>query len=299
MSTDSSAFSLLPTNQSAERRPAGQSAPALREILFPTDLSAESDRAFEHARFLAEHFGANITLYHAVELARREYTRWVKGNAEEVWARLGEEARRELARRTEGLGFPFKVVVTVPAAPAAVDVSLLDFIGKNQPDLTVMATRGRKGFSSLFLGSVAAEVIRNASRPVLVVRNPEHGLILPYQHMVVATDLSPASRRAFGLGAFLARDLEARVLAVHVGTDGPALEDAVRHFLEPEFEGLPVEVKIVEGGAAWEGIVRSARSFKADLVVMSTQGRDSVSDRLLGSNAERVVRQAPCPVLVS
>jgi nucleotide-binding universal stress UspA family protein len=45
--------------------------------------------------------------------------------------------------------------------------------------------------------------------------------------------------------------------------------------------------------------VRSARAFKADLVAMSTQGRDSVSDRILGSNAERVVRQAPCPVLVA
>lgn len=280
-------------------QPGSQQAPRLREILFPTDMSAESDRAFEHARFLAEHFGANITLYHAVELARREYSRWVKGNADEVWARLGEEARRELARRTEGLGFPFKVVVTVPAGPSAVDLSLLDFMSKNQPDLTVMATRGRKGFSSLFLGSVAAEVIRNAGRPVLVVRNPEHGLILPYHHILVATDLSPASRRAFRLGALLARELQARVLAVHVGADGPALEEAVRRFLEPEFEELPVEVKVVEGGAAWDGIVSSARAFKADLVVMSTQGRDSVSDRILGSNAERVVRQAPCPVLVT
>ncbi|HLA78860.1 MAG TPA: universal stress protein [Vicinamibacteria bacterium] len=291
-------FTLVP--ELAEPGPATASAaPVLREILFPTDLSVESDRAFEHARFLAERFGANITLYHAVELARREYSRWVKGNAEEVWNRLGEEARAELARRTEGLGFPFKVVVTVPAAPAAVDVSLLDFMGRKQPDLTVMATRGRKGFSGLFLGSVAAEVIRNAGRPVLVVREPEHGLLLPYRLLLLATDLSPASRRAFGLGALLARELDARVLVVHQGRDGAGLEETVRRFLEPEFVGLPLEVKVVEGGAASEAIVREARAVRADLVVMSTRGRDSVSDHLVGSNAERVVRQAPCPVLVT
>ncbi len=293
----SDSFALVPEPQPA--RPGNGSPRGLREILFPTDLSLESDRAFEHARFLAERFGANITLYHAVELARREYSRWVKGNAEEVWNRLGEEARAELARRTEGLGFPFKVVVTVPAAPAAVDVSLLDFMGKNQPDLTVMAIRGRKGFSGLFLGSVASEVIRNAGRPVLVVRDPEHGLRLPYQRLLLATDLSAPSRRAFKLGSLLARELDARVLAVHLGQDGPALEEAVRRFLEPEFAGLPLEVRVVESGAAWEAIVQTARSIKADLVLMSTRGRDSVSDQLLGSNAERVVRQAPCPVLVT
>ncbi len=272
-------------------------ATRLREILFPTDLSAESDRAFEHARFLAERFGANITLYHAVELPRREYTRWVKGSEDEIWTRLGDLARKDLSRRTEGLGFPFKVVVTVPTAPAAVDVSLLEFISRMQPDLTVMATRGRKGFSSFFLGSVASEVIRNAGRAVLLVRSPEHGVLLPYQNILVPTDLSEASRRALPLGALLARRLGARLLAVHVGDR--ASEDEVRRFVEPAFGNLPLEVRVLPCGSAWERIVETAKESKGDLVVMSTRGRDSVSDHLLGSNAERVVRHAPCPVLVT
>ena len=45
--------------------------------------------------------------------------------------------------------------------------------------------------------------------------------------------------------------------------------------------------------------METARLEKADLIVMSTRGHDSLSDRVMGSNTERVVRHAPCPVLVA
>jgi nucleotide-binding universal stress UspA family protein len=54
----------------------------------------------------------------------------------------------------------------------------------------------------------------------------------------------------------------------------------------------------VELGSAWDRIVETARSERADLIVMSTHGHDSLADRLLGSHTERVVGHAPCPVLV-
>ena len=48
----------------------------IREILFPTDLSAASERAFEHARLLAERSGARLVVYHAIEIPAAEYARW-------------------------------------------------------------------------------------------------------------------------------------------------------------------------------------------------------------------------------
>ena len=52
----------------------------IRTILFASDLSPESDRAFEHARFLAERFGARLTIYHGLEMPRTEYSGWVDAN---------------------------------------------------------------------------------------------------------------------------------------------------------------------------------------------------------------------------
>ena len=45
--------------------------------------------------------------------------------------------------------------------------------------------------------------------------------------------------------------------------------------------------------------MEAARAEQADLIVMSTRGYDSLADRVLGSNTERVVRRAPCPTLVA
>ena len=53
----------------------------------------------------------------------------------------------------------------------------------------------------------------------------------------------------------------------------------------------------VETGVAWQEILRIAREDQADVIVMGTHGRTGVNRLLLGSVAERVVRQAPCPVL--
>jgi nucleotide-binding universal stress UspA family protein len=61
----------------------------------------------------------------------------------------------------------------------------------------------------------------------------------------------------------------------------------------PEFGGARVAL-----GDAREEIVRLAKSLPADLIVMGTHGRTGFQHMLLGSVAERVVRSAPCPVLV-
>ena len=286
----------------------------IREILFPSDLSAESDQAFEHARVLAETFRARLTLYHALEMPGEQYAGWVDMN-EDRRGQWAAKVRQELARRAQALTVGHEVVVQedhVGGRPLA-DLAVLAFIRKTRPDLTVMATRRRPGFASFFLGSVTGQVVQHAGRPILCVRKAPHGDGLPYRRLLVTTDLSPASRHAFGIAALLARRFEAAVTAVHIRprpTLGslmgaplepapPPSEDEVRRFLQPEFEGLPVTARVGGPGAAWDGIVKAAAEDRSDLIVMSTQGHDSVRDGILGSNTERVLRHAPCAVLVA
>jgi nucleotide-binding universal stress UspA family protein len=160
---------------------------------------------------------------------------------------------------------------------------------------------------------VAEKVVQHAFRPVLCVREPDHGSALPYRRILVPTDLSLASRQAFPMGAHLARTFGAEVLAVHVVPSpslatlsgvppvGPPVlpsETAVWKFFQAEFAGMDVTAQ-VHTGTVWERIVHVARVEKADLIVMSTRGHDSLADRVVGSNTERVVRHAACPVLVS
>ena len=287
---------------------------AIRSILFASDLSPESDRAYEHARFLAERFGARLTIYHALEMPRTGYAGLVDVD-DDRRAQWERTVREELSRRTSTLTIPHEVVVE--GGPVGghllVDLAILDVIHKKRPDLTIMATQRREGFASFFLGSVTAQVVQHAGQPVLCVRKAPHGLVLPYERILVTTDFSPASRRAFPLAALVARSFEATVTALHVaptptlaalaGAPVPAphvpSEHDLSRFVQPDFEALPVKLRVLATGAPWQQIVRTAEDEKTDLIVMSTQGLDSLHDKIIGSNAERVLRHAPCAVLVA
>jgi nucleotide-binding universal stress UspA family protein len=161
---------------------------------------------------------------------------------------------------------------------------------------------------------VTEQVVQHAGRPVLCVRKSAHGLVLPYQRILVPTDFSPASRRAFPLAALMARNFEAKVTALHVAPaptlaaltgvpDAPRprvpADDELGRFLQPDFAGVAVEALVCATGAPWHQIVKTAEEQKTDLIVMATQGLDSLHDKIIGSNAERVLRHAPCTVLVT
>lgn len=283
-------------------------APApIHHILFPSDLSPASDLAFDHARLIAEAFTATITLYHVLEVKHRPE---LEDAVEREHLRRAERAAREhldrQALRVSTLG---RVIVERTSALSEAMIALIEACS---PDLTVMATHGRSNLAQLILGGVTERVARGVSAPVLCVREPEHGSALPYRRVLVPTDLSFASQRAFPLAAALAGRFGAEVLALHVasGPTGGSLsgipdfverslpsEQALLAFLDPAFREVVVRAR-VELGSPWDRIVETARQERVDLIVMSTHGHDSLSDRLLGSHTERVVRHAPCPVLV-
>jgi len=272
----------------------------IRNILHPSDLTEESSRALAHACYLAKRFGARVTLYHAAETPDHAQPHWAFAHGHEVWCRAEREARHALEQEATTLGIPCDVIVERVASPPR---ALLALIRERQPDLTVMATHSRRGVRHMVLGSVTEQIFRHAFQPVLCVREPEHRAPLPYSRILVPTDMSLASRLSFPFAALLARSFGARVIALHALGAGSAAasipsEAALRRFVAPDFEDVELEARVGEG-PPWERIVQAARDEQVDLIVMSTRGHDSLSDVILGSNTDRVVRQAPCPVLVA
>jgi len=282
---------------------------ALQEILFPSDLSAASDRAFGHARLLAEQFDARLVLYHAVQVDSVEDLGDPPQPTRELWRRVELAAHEQLSHRSAHAACASEVRIERTRLASK---SLVAFVQSQRPDLTVMATHGRGGLAHFVLGSITERVLREARTPLLCVRAPEHGMALPYRRILVPTDLSPASRTAFPLAALLARAFGAEVVALHAvdfvakGTSGLASimesqvpsEEALVRFLQPDFAGVRVLPR-VQLGTAGDAITRTAREERADVIVMSTRGHDSLADRVFGSQTERVVRTASCPVLVA
>ena len=138
-------------------------------------------------------------------------------------------------------------------------------------------------------------------------------------HLLVPTDFSPYAERALDYAIALASALRARVTLLHVISalywatgDLPGalsaavleeLEAVARQSLKQALQrvrdaGLDGEAMVVHG-SPFECIVAAARDQGIDLIVMGSHGRTGLRHVLLGSVAERVVRLAPCPVLVT
>ena len=136
-----------------------------------------------------------------------------------------------------------------------------------------------------------------------------------FNKILIPTDGSENTKSAIAQGLELAKAMGSEVTALYVVDQASFVnfpmdatvvsiysllekegKEAVDYVIrEGEKAGVKVEGKVVEGNPA-KKIVDEAENY--DLVVMGTLGRTGISKLLLGSVAERVVRLAPCPVLV-
>lgn len=138
-----------------------------------------------------------------------------------------------------------------------------------------------------------------------------------FRRLLVPTDFSPPSERAWDLARRLARAVGAEIVLLHVFVPPPyagaPFPDAQlvevyaqgRTWVEEQLatwagtarhEGLTVKT-LLRDGVAHREIVAAARDEGADLVAIGTHGYSGVERLLLGSVAEKVIRLAPCPVL--
>jgi nucleotide-binding universal stress UspA family protein len=128
------------------------------------------------------------------------------------------------------------------------------------------------------------------------------------------TDFSPSAEEAFQLAEALAGGQKSNLVILHVvPPDGPAVfagkmrvhvkrdeernrrRDALRQ-LRPSNPRVSVEYRLAEGDVGAE-IVRAANQSHADVIVMGSRGRTGLERLALGSVADQVMRQAPCPVV--
>ena len=137
-----------------------------------------------------------------------------------------------------------------------------------------------------------------------------------FQKILIAIDDDPIANQAADTGLELARCLHADMAFIHVidpplgvGADaGMVGEDIIRQAREEgarivaDFRARltlgPDVLQFVPQGPPGSEIVKAARQWQADLIVIGSHGRRGIRRALIGSVAEAVVRQAPCPVLV-
>lgn len=147
-----------------------------KHILVPTDGSALSDKAVEAAIKLAKLTGARITAFHSVEPypLQGAYAAEASGVAElqpEIFAERSEEyAKRVLAAVANAANAANVACATDYATSRSASQAIVDKARKEDCDIIVMASHGRRGLEGFLLGSETQKVLTHTSIPVLVYR---------------------------------------------------------------------------------------------------------------------------------
>lgn len=240
---------------------------------------------------------------------------------------LAEQYLENTGERVRSTGFDGDLGwEVIPAGNVA--AALVRHLVRVGADLTVMTTHGRGPLQRAWLGSSADAFIRRSPTPVLLVRPQpaENGNdALPLEpspelprRVILPLDGSPAAERLVDLAPDVAAS-DATFLLVRVipplmpggspylphlvreAEDQERVRTAAREYLEgvaSRFQSVEVEVRIPTSGQAGDAILELVEGEDADLVAMSTSGRGGVARLFLGSVADKVIRGAPCPVLL-
>ncbi len=144
---------------------------AMERILVATDFTETSERALDFATELARKFGASITVVHAYQIPAMGFADGGYIAGAEVAAQLATAGQNRLdavvdSKRTSGV--PMQAVLREGVAWEEVNAMAKEV----DANLIVIGTHGRRGLARALLGSVAENVIRTSTTPVLVIHGP-------------------------------------------------------------------------------------------------------------------------------
>jgi nucleotide-binding universal stress UspA family protein len=300
--------------------------PSIRNILVPIDFSKMSIGAIKTARQLARRFHAII---HIAHVRRGDFATAFSAPSPPIapfpLMTYEQDTEKRLLQELIGLASEHGILSAschvVGGGPAFDEICRL--AQKIPADLIVMPTHGRTGLKHIFLGSTAERVVRHSPSPVLVVRERRRqsktGPRLTVKRILVPVDFSECSQEGLQYAIGFANQFGARVMLLHAtylgyiySTEGTALYDvrglqkAARENAERQmrklvraakFGRVKYEIAFTEGSPVLD-ICAFAKEHNVDVMITSTHGLTGFQHVLIGSIAEKVVRHAPCSVLV-
>ena len=161
-----------------------------------------------------------------------------------------------------------------------------------------MGTSGENTFEEYFIGNHTEQVMREANRPVLAIRNQIDKFKM--ENVVIATDLKTNASECMSHLLGLFNELKPQIHLLHISrsnsisvkeTDEKISQFAKKHQLENYTSN------VIRHNKLKMGIQRFASEMKADMIVTFTHGRKGLAHFFRGSISEDLVRQAKVPVL--
>jgi nucleotide-binding universal stress UspA family protein len=305
-----------------------------RSLLVPLDGSPFAEHALALALSIAKRAEAEVKLVYVYDPLQADYS---EANllTKHVWTTEWTDRYRayldDIAQRLGAGG----AKITAPAIlQGDVSSTICRYAIDNQVDLVVMTTHARGPVARMWLGSVADRLIRELSRPVLLVRPSDEKVDLTadpiFRHALIPLDGTPAAEEILKPGVALGELMGAEYTLLRVVRPGAPVHyppegalpdsspesireqlqrvdtelrrqgqeylDEVAHRLRGDL--LRVHTRVIQETHAAEAVIDAAQELSSDLIAMQTHGRRGVSRLLLGSVADKVLRGSKVPLLL-
>jgi nucleotide-binding universal stress UspA family protein len=278
---------------------------SLKNILLATDFSPGSETALKYAQAIAQRHASHV---HVIHVTAPDSYRLLDP---EAFAITFNQPGNNAINATDVLyalleGLP----IQTPVHQGLVWEVISDVVRRNEIDLLVLASHGRHGIFRMVMGSVAEDVFRNVSCPVLTVGpdvKPRDGKELNIQRVLLATHFEKTSSAPL-YAALLCNEFHAGLTALHVveerkDADARSKEQGL---IERLCSVVPAEANLwckpeckLMHGSPSHGILDAARELQSDLIVLGARHPEParINSHLPWATAARVIAEASCPVL--
>lgn len=287
--------------ESVEQAVAGTTI-SFKNVLLATDLSGSAEMALSYGRAFARD-GADVHVVHVSGLDDYQLLcaeAFATTFDQEAYAGNDQSgALRELLQ-----GLPREV----PVHGRRVWEIIGDVARRNEVDLVIVGTHGRTGVPKLMLGSVAEEVLRDISCPVLTVgaraKAPNGGLVI--KKVLLATDCSPHSLAPIYASSICER-FGGELTVLVVGKESPRSHSVIHQEVREQITSIapqlmslnPKPLFLLQTGKPADKILQAAEDMDADLIILGAHHPRDVrtASHLPWAIATQVIARAHCPVL--
>jgi nucleotide-binding universal stress UspA family protein len=287
----------------------------IERILCPLSWPPESDEALRYAVSLMRCYEAKLVLCH-VSTGPALFES-IKGGSDDHLERKFTDSLNRLIGPPNRSKPPWEVVVVENGKDIGEEI--VRMACDQRADLIVMGSK--RSHLAFLLGSIAEQVSRTASCPVLIVPPPEDEKESNndriFERVLVPHDFSSISELALSYALSIVERAKAELHLMHILPEGEedepeialnqiAVETVYQRAASRLQKSVPEEIyrccrvnHLVRWGRPYREVLAYAREQDIDLVCMGALGRDFGLGSLFGSNVDRVVRQALCAVLIA
>ncbi len=291
-------------------------------VIAPTDFSDKSAHALRVAAHYAMTHDATLCCLHVVE-ELDEGSSWLllvepPEQIERDVVNARKEKLRDFVTKHLPTDFPFEKVEHEVRVGSAID-EILMCSQKKDTSLIVVGSIGHGVVMATFLGSTANQLVRQSEVPVLIVP-PSEAHDVNFQHILAPVDQADSNHQSLLAAYDMAKNTGGKVTALHAMNAtlagagdpgfpvyiGPGTLESLSQDRQLWLDKLIQKLKLSEHistasisyDAPAQAIQEYAKEHDVDLICIGSHGRRGVRRFLLGNTAERLLRKAPCPVLV-